>query len=133
MPVSSDVWGVNLNGLGFVLRWLDDIKQEPAEVVWVVGTDVEYAVYLEFGTRNHPPYPFLFPAARDVMNTQGNRIFDEAESLDEAIENIAKAVEKQAKINATAGRGDRSPGTHPDHPKIVSGELRNSIEAERVA
>lgn len=133
MPVSSEVWGVNLNGLGFILNWINDVKQDPSEVIWVVGTDVEYAVYLEFGTKNHPPYPFLFPAARDILNSRGDKLADETDSLEEFIEKLAKETEKQAKINATAGRGDRSPGTDPEHPKVRSGDLRDSIEAERVA
>lgn len=129
--ISSQVWGLNLNGAGFVLNWLDDLKQEPAEVVWVVGSDVEYAVHLEFGHGN-PPYPFLYPAAVDVMANEAEAVIDNSEDLEEVMETLAEKVKKQAKINATAGRSDRSPGTDPDHPKVVTGNLRSSITAERI-
>jgi len=35
---------------------------------WRVGTNVEYALYLEFGTRRMAPRPFLRPAAEKVRN-----------------------------------------------------------------
>lgn len=133
MPVSSEVWGLNLNGWGFVLRWLDDMKQQPAEVKWVVGSDAEHAVYMEFGADHHPPYPFLYPAARDVMNTQADYIISTSDSNEEAMKRIAEAVEKQAKRNVVASAGNRSPGTDPDHPQIRTGELYDSIEAERIS
>lgn len=133
MPaISSEVWGLNLNGWGFVLNWLDDLKQEPAEVVWVVGSDEEHAVYMEFGTEHHPPYPFLYPAARDVMNTQADQIVASSDDMGEVMERIAKAIERQAKRNVAAGMNGRSPGTDSNHPQIRSGDLYESIEAEKV-
>jgi len=33
-----------------------------------VGTNVEYAPFVEFGTENQPAQPFLRPAARQVLN-----------------------------------------------------------------
>ena len=32
------------------------------EITTEIGTNVAYSKHLEFGTVNHPPYPFLFPA-----------------------------------------------------------------------
>ena len=48
----------------------------PGEVE--IGTNVYYGTYLEHGTANHPPYPFLFPAVEsnrqkiiDILKNSG--------------------------------------------------------------
>jgi len=48
----------------------------PGEVE--IGTNVYYGTYLEHGTVNHPPYPFLFPAVEsnrqkiiDILKNSG--------------------------------------------------------------
>ena len=46
-------------------------SRNSAEVL--VGTNVEYASPLEFGTRSHPPYPFLRPA----MDAKANAVAKE--------------------------------------------------------
>ena len=127
-------FGFNLNGFGFVLNQFEEMTM-PDEVVWVVGTDVEYAVYLEFGTSQHEPYPFLFPAAHDVMVNQAERIFRQSTDMEGFIGRLALQIEAQAKANASAAHGSkgRSEGTHPSHPKVQSGDLKESIEAERIA
>ena|SRR3990167_298558 len=33
-----------------------------------IGTNVVYGKHLEFGTVNHPPYPFLFPAVESLKD-----------------------------------------------------------------
>lgn len=48
--------GVEVNGLADVFEDLDDLEDDftgPTEP-WVVGTNVEYSIYLEFGTSSHP-------------------------------------------------------------------------------
>lgn len=35
----------------------------------IIGTNVEYAPYVELGTRRHEPQPFLYPAANDHYST----------------------------------------------------------------
>lgn len=37
-----------------------------------VGTNVEYAAYVELGTRKSRPYPYLVPAARDHAKEYGD-------------------------------------------------------------
>lgn len=42
-----------------------EVKENFWEINGYVGTDVEYAPYLEFGTKKMPSYPFLLPALYD--------------------------------------------------------------------
>lgn len=41
---------------------------QPSEKAVIVGTNVEYAPYVEFGTSRQTPQPFLRPAASDHMD-----------------------------------------------------------------
>lgn len=119
---------------------LRDLKDDYADnPVWVVGTNVEYAVYLEFGTRHMPPYPFFRPAVRELeanseafINKHTNSAIDEIGSTDEMVKTVALALERAITQNANAAAPDRSPGTDPEHPQIDTGTLVNSIQAERI-
>lgn len=126
-------FGVNLNGLGIVLTNLELLERSVStEEEWAVGTPVPHGLYLEVGTAKMQPYPWLGPAVRDVLKNEAPGIFEQSDDADEAIEKVAKAVEKQAKTNVMAGEaGGRSPGTHPDHPERQTRELHDSIEAEK--
>jgi len=88
----------------------------------------------------HPPYPFFEPAIREfeanpesflLDNTELGGL-DEIDSTEELIRNVARALEGQMKRNATAQAPNRSPGTHPEHPRVESGNLRARISARRV-
>lgn len=104
-----------------------------------VGSNVEYSVYLEFGTRDMPPYPFVRPAIREfeagpdqfVRKHTGVEV-DEIESADRIVQVIAFAFETAISQNANANAPDRSPGTDPEHPVVQTGTLVNSIQAERI-
>jgi len=106
---------------------------------YVVGSDVEYLIYLEFGTRHMPPYPVVRPAVREfeagpesfVRKHAGVEI-DELESADQVVKTVAFAFETAITQNANANAPDRSPGTDPEHPVVRTGTLVNSIQAERV-
>ncbi len=47
------------------------------EIATLIGSNVSYASYLEFGTINHSPFPWLFPAvemSRDkIIETLGSK------------------------------------------------------------
>jgi len=120
---------------------LRDLKDDYADKpVWEIEAGAEYSVYIEYGTRHMPPYPFVRPAVKEfeanpesflVDKTELSGI-DEISSTEEMVRNVALALEKQIKINATAAAGDRSAGTHPDHPKVQTGNLRASVKARRI-
>jgi len=109
--------------------------------VYVVGSDVEYLVYLEFGTRYMPPYPSVRPALREleanpnsiVSRNSGFNSVDELPNADTLVKVVANSLAGQIEKNVSAATAtDRSPGTKPDHPKRETGTLVNSIGAQRV-
>lgn len=135
----------NLLGTGLTLHGMDQTLDAFRRVregygddsKWVVGVGVEYGAFLEFGTSRMQAYPFLFPAARDVMRRQFDdleqRAHDQEKPTEWLVQELALAIENQAKVNADANQeqfaGQRSPGTHPSHPAIDFGFLVDSIEA----
>lgn len=141
MPAS---WGMELAGLSTVLDVFEDLQVSHGSdnVVYVTGTDQEYAIHLEFGTSRMPAYPFVRPAVNQLKrspekfvakNTQ-TTLWGAAEKGTNALtRTIAFALEAQITKNATAGRsGDRSPGTDPDHPQRQTGDLAGDIRTQRV-
>jgi hypothetical protein len=120
---------------------LRDLKEEYAEEpVYIVSADAEYAVYLEFGTRDMPPYPFFRPAIKELEANPETFLLEnteldglgELETTNDVVKAVADALTSQMKTNATAEASGRSPGTHPDHPQVQSGNLRFSIDAQRI-
>ena len=81
-----------------------------------VGTNVEYAVYVEFGSARNEAQPYLRPAVDEAMSEM-DRIADDVDSPEELVERLALRVEELAKKNAP----------------VDTGNLQASIEAQRVA
>jgi len=133
---------IDLSGMAELQDTIDDLKDDYGESpVYVVGTNVEYGVYLEFGTRDMPPYAWFRPAIREfkanpttfILENTGWNSIDEIPSTKELVRAVANALENQMKDNVNAQDANgRSPGTHPDHPKRQSGNLTADIEAERI-
>ncbi len=48
------------------------VETAPESITGIIGTDVEYAHYLEFGTSRMPGHAFLFPA----LESNKNKILD---------------------------------------------------------
>jgi hypothetical protein len=78
------------------------------DATWVVGTAVEYAIYLEVGTRHMDPKPFLGPAVdearRDTVgfirrNTKTT--VDDIDSAEELVKTLANALERRIKLIIT--------------------------------
>ncbi|WP_042662566.1 hypothetical protein [Haloferax sp. ATB1] len=127
--------GVTIIGLNRLRHRFDDLRETWGGThSWVVGSSgVEYAVYLETGTKDMPAYPWFRPAVIHVMRAQADDIADSVDSIDELVEELAKAMMNQMKKNVNAGEAeDRSPGTDDEHPKVQLGNLRASITARRI-
>lgn len=101
-------------GFAAVMEALEDLRPGPS-AEWVVGTNVEYAPYVEFGTSRMGAQPYLRPA---VDRARGNidSIAGNADSLDEALRLIALDIEKESK--------NRCP--------VDTGHLKGSIAADKV-
>jgi phage gpG-like protein len=108
--------GASLLGATSLLDTFDDFRDRWAggSATWTVGTNVEYAVYVEFGTSRMAAQPFLRTAAERAM-TKADRFADESNSDDELVEKLAHEVEREAKILVA----------------VDTGTLRNSISAQR--
>ena len=89
----------------------------------------------------HPPYPFFRPALREfeanpksfIIDNTGWNSIREIPNVNQLVRAAAVALETQITNNASAQSGnDRSPGTHPNHPKRDTGNLAASISFTRV-
>lgn len=116
-------WDLDVDGIETTASQIETRAENIKDVKYVVGTDVEYAVYLEFGTSEMPPYPFARPAVEDVMTEQADQIVDEAETVQEAVRDIAFAIERRMTYYTSEG---------PPGPGVVTGNLKDSIRAERI-
>jgi hypothetical protein len=128
---------LSLTGTAAALTAVEELRDWLHGREWVVGSDAKYAVYLELGTSQMPAYPFFEPAIKQFdadpnafVERHANQSVDDADSVNEVTRLVAQSLEKQMKINAAAEQSGRSPGTHPSHPQVQSGNLRGSIKAE---
>lgn len=109
-------WTATISGVGRVLATLETVEfQYTSNRVYVVGTNVEYAPYVEFGTSKMDAQPFLFRAAREVEREVG-KYFNRAPTVGAGLLEIAKAIERLAK----------------KYCPVDTGNLRSSIAYERV-
>lgn len=133
---------LDLEGMGGLQASFEELQERgEADAVFSVGTNVEYGVYLEFGTEDMPPYPWFRPAIREfqanpesfVTDNTGWTDIEEIPNADELVKAVATALANQMTKNVSAETAtDRSPGTHPEHPERDTGTLANSISAVRI-
>lgn len=103
----------NLIGYATTLSALNDLKDSlDAEETWVVGTNVEYSVHVEYGTEDMAAQPYLRPAVREAVREIEADDYDDVDSL---VEGLAMTIEAKAK--------DKVP--------VDTGNLKRSIEAEK--
>lgn len=114
MPPSN--WGTQLLGMGSVLTELENLSINiGTDAVYVVGTNVEYAIHQEFGTVNQSGQPHLRPAVRATRSRIGS-LAQRADSGDDLIRLIALDIERGAKRRAP----------------VDTGNLRASYRSERI-
>lgn len=82
---------------------------------WVVGTDVEYSVYVEFGTSRMSAQPYLRPAIEHAKRN-AERYMAETSSINAFIRRMAMEIEAEAKRLCP----------------VDTGRLRSSIKAEKM-
>jgi len=133
---------VDVDGIEKTFSLLQRLKEKfQSDPVFVVGTNVEYGVYLEMGTRDMPPYPWFRPAIREfranpedfITDNTGYPSVDEIPSTDALVKAVATALQTQMEKNVNAQKAtDRSPGTHPEHPRRQDGNLTGDIGAVRI-
>lgn len=117
-------WGLKIFGMQKVRRMLENLSIEVGtDAVYVVGSSVEYAVYQELGTSRMEANPFLQPAAEDARQ-RIPVLARQANTGSELVRLVALYVERRAKHYASTGV--------PPGPDVKSGNLRGSIEAQRI-
>jgi len=89
----------------------------------------------------HPPYPWFRPAIREfqanpqrfVLDNTAFNSFKEIPNGEALVRAVATSLQNKMKNNVNAqSASDRSPGTHPEHPRRDSGTLTASISAVRI-
>lgn len=109
-----DVWA-KLEGFDDTFGWLDGLKTLNSRS-WIIGTNVEYSVYVEFGTSNMDAQPYLFRAADDVMR-HAQRIWKRwSGGLEGYLKELALRIERLAK----------------KYCPVDTGNLRASLKAEKI-
>jgi hypothetical protein len=89
--------------------------EEFGTVKYVVGTNVRYSIYVEYGTSRMEAQPYLRPAIEDAVRSLDSYIED-VDDAEEVCQKLALHVERVAK----------------EEVPVDTGNLKNSIEAERV-
>lgn len=137
----------DMSGVDSLLSAINSIEERwnpKAEITYVTGTGVSYAIFVEYGTRPHTitpddaqalnfsvggqevfakkvehpgtePQPFLRSAAEETQRRMDEAV-EGANSLDEAVQQVAQLVERIAKRNAP----------------VDTGTLRASIQTQRL-
>jgi len=95
--------GITMLGLDGVLDALDYDGFGSRE--YRVGTNAEYAVYVEYGTSSNQAQPYLRPAVEKALS-EFDRYKREVSSPDELIEHLALKIEEYAKKNAPVDTGN---------------------------
>lgn len=106
--------GIRLIGLHETQEMLEGMKLDDS-ATYRVKADTDYAVYVEFGTRNMPAQPYMRPAVNQTMR-EADRYIDKADSMDEFVEMLANKIADRAQ--------DRAP--------VDTGTLRDSITVEKL-
>ncbi|WP_248908150.1 hypothetical protein [Halocatena marina] len=106
--------GAQMTGVGSLLNTVNDIKERWfTTTTYIVATNIEYGIYVEFGTYKMAAQPYLRPAA-DHARRNIDRWAANADSIDELVRDVALEIERYAK----------------EVVPVDEGTLRGSIRAE---
>lgn len=107
---------LDIDGAEEAIAEFETMSEEvPDEVVYAVGSPLEYSKYQEFGTRFHPPQPYLRPATEQTKANLA-QIIARSDDFESAMEDIAGEIRDEAKARAP----------------VRTGRLQESIESRRV-
>jgi hypothetical protein len=108
---------LSVSGVDRVRTRLSTLQDRLSEsATWVVGTNVSYSVYVEFGTRHMAAQPYLRPAVEHVRRN-ADSIAAAAETPAQLVAMLALEVERYAKRVVP----------------VDTGNLRSSIRAVEVS
>ena len=94
-----------LSGFDACDAWFKSMLLE-SDVAYLVGTNVEYAIYVEFGTSNQAAQPYLFPAA-DAALGEVQQIWKETNyDINETVKVLAFRIEAYAKMRCPVDTGN---------------------------
>lgn len=111
MKINAD-----LTGTASLVSTLDGIDERwTTDVTYVVGTDVKYAIHVEYGTSKMAAQPYLRPAA-ERTNRQLDQIAAQADDVEEFVRLAALEVEAISK----------------EVVPVDTGNLQSSITAQRI-
>lgn len=120
---------VETTGFTDAIEELKDLEEDLGQGgPWVVGTAVEYSIYLEFGTRHMDPKPFFRPVLAEVRSQGVEDFIDDnsrttvgdIDDVDELVRTLAFAIERRVKEVITR-KGLVDTGTLRASVKAVPG------------
>lgn len=98
--------GMKVIGMTAVMTMFDRvIRRYRINADYYVGTNVDYAAYVEYGTYKMQAQPYLRPAADQVKGNL-NDIVSRQSSMDGAIKAVALEVESDAKRRCPVRTGN---------------------------
>jgi len=138
----SNDFELDLSGMEQLQGRLEELKEDGTTTAeHEVVSEADYSRFLEFGTRDMPPYPFFRPAIREakldaemLIRRHQQLGLGDFETADELVLALAESLREQMQNNvrATLSGGVRSPGTAPEHPVVQSSNLLNGIKRKRL-
>lgn len=121
--------GLQMLGMNAAFDALESFADEMTDDEAYVGTTAEYASFLEFGTVNMKPRPFMKPSIRKGMKP--NMIQDVLDGvLSGEVDNKALQIAFEIRDIAKKGIGHHDPPAPPgEYPAQPTGNLAGSIAA----
>lgn len=112
-PLDLVAWRDVFRQLAFIQDRVSGERND--DVTWIIGSEKEYAAFVEFGTSQQEAQPYMRKALQEVAENP-DKYVDDAKTVEGYVRNVALAIERRAKI----------------HAPVDTGALQASIEAFRV-